>query len=97
MAGWDIKLRKRAILCLVCNVIGIVSRNVNMQLLSSSQGGMIQASDLRSGRTETRGRPLSAAKKELHGYNGPMQYLQGGAGGNPDGAGDSMTTVQVTA
>jgi hypothetical protein len=53
------------------------------------QGGMIQASDLRSGRSESRGRPLSAAKRELHGYDGPMQYLS--SKGNPD----DMTTVQV--
>ena len=48
---------------------------------------MIQASDLRSGSAKSRGRPLSA-KRELHGYDGPMQYLNKG---NPD----DMTTVQV--
>ncbi len=48
---------------------------------------MIQASDLRSGSAQSRGRPLSG-KRELHGYDGPMQYLNKG---NPD----DMTTVQV--
>ena len=52
------------------------------------QGGMIQASDLRSGSAKSRGRPLSG-KRELHGYDGPMQYLS--RAGNPD----DMTTVQV--
>ena len=51
---------------------------------------MIQASDLRSGSSKSRaGRPLSA-KRELHGYNGPLQYLANK--GNPD---EQMTTVQV--
>jgi hypothetical protein len=49
---------------------------------------MIQASDLRSGSSKSRGRPLSA-KRELHGYNGPLQYLANK--GNPD----EVTTVQV--
>ncbi len=53
---------------------------------------MIQASDLRSGSAKSRsggGRPLSSGRRELHGYDGPMQYLSKGS--NPD----DMTTVQV--
>ena len=49
----------------------------------------MQATDLRSGSAKSRGgRPLSG-KRELHGYDGPMQYLSNK--NNPD----DMTTVQV--
>ncbi len=48
----------------------------------------IHASDLKSASSVKRGgRPLSG-RKELHGYDGPLQFLHGG---NPD----DMTTVQV--
>eukprot|EP00096_Caligus_rogercresseyi_P012706 TRINITY_DN5416_c0_g1_i1.p1 TRINITY_DN5416_c0_g1~~TRINITY_DN5416_c0_g1_i1.p1 ORF type:complete len:495 (+),score=134.34 TRINITY_DN5416_c0_g1_i1:138-1622(+) len=52
------------------------------------QSKMIQASDLKSGVAKTRGRPMSG-RKEIHGYDGPLQYLNQG---NPDSA---MTSVQV--
>ncbi|XP_040580920.1 protein king tubby 1 isoform X2 [Lepeophtheirus salmonis] len=52
------------------------------------QSKMIQASDLKSGSAKTRGRPMSG-RKEIHGYDGPLQYLNQG---NPDSA---MTSVQV--
>ena len=51
-------------------------------------GKLIQASDLKSASSVKRGnRPLSG-RRELHGYEGPLQFLQGN---NPD----DMTTVQV--
>jgi len=50
------------------------------------QNKRIELSDLKSG--GGKGRPGSSGKRELHGYDGPLQYL---AQGNPD----SMTTVQV--
>ena len=51
-------------------------------------GKLIQASDLKSASSVKRGgRPLSG-RKELHGYEGPLQFLHGA---NPD----EMTTVQV--
>ena len=51
-------------------------------------GKLIQASDLKSASSVKRGaRPLSG-RRELHGYEGPLQFLQGN---NPD----EMTTVQV--
>ena len=51
-------------------------------------GKLIQASDLKSASSVKRGaRPLSG-RRELHGYEGPLQFLHGG---NPD----DMTTVQV--
>ena len=51
-------------------------------------GKLIQASDLKSASSIKRGnRPLSG-RRELHGYEGPLQFLQGN---NPD----DMTTVQV--
>ncbi len=51
-------------------------------------GKLIQASDLRSASSVKRGgRPLSG-RRELHGYEGPLQFLHGN---NPD----DMTTVQV--
>ena len=51
-------------------------------------GKLIQASDLKSASSVKRGaRPLSG-RRELHGYEGPMQFLHGN---NPD----EMTTVQV--
>jgi hypothetical protein len=51
-------------------------------------GKLIQASDLKSASSVKRGgRPLSG-RRELHGYDGPMQFLHGN---NPD----EMTTVQV--
>jgi len=60
---------------------------------------MIQASDLRSGSAKSRGgRPLSGRNRDLHGYDGPMQFSLA-AGANPDSADDgggAMTTVQVT-
>jgi hypothetical protein len=59
----------------------------------SSQGKMLQSSsDLRAPSAKSRGssaKPMSA-KRELHGYDGPMQYFNKG---NPD----DMTTVQVKA
>ncbi|XP_023348184.1 protein king tubby [Eurytemora carolleeae] len=51
------------------------------------QNKTIQLSDLKSGSALSK-RPLSSGKRELHGYDGPLQYL---SQGNPD----SMTTVQV--
>jgi len=51
------------------------------------QNKAIQLSDLKSGSAISK-RPLSSGKRELHGYDGPLQYL---SQGNPD----SMTTVQV--
>ena len=53
------------------------------------QGKLIQASDLKSETVKSRARPLSA-RRELHGYDGPMLYLNQGS--NPD----AMTTVQVS-
>ena len=51
-------------------------------------GKLIQASDLKSASSVKRGaRPLSG-RRELHGYEGPLQFLHGN---NPD----EMTTVQV--
>ena len=52
------------------------------------QGKLIQASDLKSETVKSRGRPLSG-RRELHGYDGPMVYLN--QSNNPD----AMTTVQV--
>ena len=54
---------------------------------------LIQASDLKSESVKTSkslmgGRPLSAARREIHGYDGPMVFLNQSA--NPD-----STTVQV--
>jgi len=52
------------------------------------QNKKIELNDLKSG--AVRGRPASSgAKRELHGYDGPLQYLA--SQGNPD----AMTTVQV--
>ena len=49
---------------------------------------MIQASDLISGSAKSRSGPMSA-QRNLHGYDGPLQFLS--QAGNPD----EMTTVQV--
>ena len=57
---------------------------------------LIQASDLKSESVKTTkslkpgGRPLSAARREIHGYDGPMVFLN--QSNNPD---STMTTVQV--
>lgn len=54
------------------------------------QNKRIELNDLKSGTSTARGRPASSgSKRELHGYDGPLQYLS--SQGNPD----SMTTVQV--
>ena len=50
------------------------------------QNKKIELNDLKAG---GKSRPSSSSKRELHGYDGPLQYL---SQGNPD----SMTTVQVT-
>merc|ERR1719422_836422 len=52
------------------------------------QNKKIELNDLKSGSALSKGRPTSSGKRELHGYDGPLQYL---SQGNPD----SMTTVQV--
>jgi len=52
------------------------------------QNKKIELNDLKSGSALSKGRPSSSGKRELHGYDGPLQYL---SQGNPD----SMTTVQV--
>ena len=54
----------------------------------AAQNKKIELSDLKSG---AKSRPGSSSKggRELHGYDGPLQYLS--SQGNPD----SMTTVQV--
>merc|ERR1719450_1997108 len=49
------------------------------------QNKKIELNDLKAG---GKSRPGSSNKRELHGYDGPLQYL---SQGNPD----SMTTVQV--
>ena len=51
----------------------------------AQQNKRIELSDLKSGGNT---RPSSSSKRELHGYDGPLQYL---SQGNPD----SMTAVQV--
>ena len=55
----------------------------------AAQNKKIELSDLKSG---AKSRPGSSSKggRELHGYDGPLQYLS--SQGNPD----SMTTVQVS-
>ena len=56
----------------------------------AAQNKRIELSDLKSGGGGGPGtRPSSSTKRELHGYDGPLQYLS--QQGNPD----SMTTVQV--
>ena len=50
------------------------------------QNKKIELNDLKAGGGKSR--PGSSNKRELHGYDGPLQYL---SQGNPD----SMTTVQV--
>ena len=57
---------------------------------------LIQASDLKSESVKTSkslNRPLSGARREIHGYDGPMVFLN--QSNNPDDA-SAMTTVQVT-
>ena len=51
------------------------------------QNKKIELNDLKAGGGKSR--PGSSNKRELHGYDGPLQYL---SQGNPD----SMTTVQVS-
>ena len=51
------------------------------------QNKKIELNDLKAGGGKSR--PGSSNKRELHGYDGPLQYL---SHGNPD----SMTTVQVS-
>ena len=52
------------------------------------QNKKIELNDLKAG-GGGKSRPGSSNKRELHGYDGPLQYL---SQGNPD----SMTTVQVS-
>ena len=84
-----------------CRLDTIPSANLRQQKLEQQRlkieqkqkqkreaGKLIQASDLKSASSVKRGaRPLSG-RRELHGYEGPLQFLQGN---NPD----EMTTVQV--
>ena len=51
-------------------------------------GKLIQASDLKSASSVKRGASPLSGRRELHGYEGPLQFLHGN---NPD----EMTTVQV--
>lgn len=53
----------------------------------AAQNKRIELNDLKAG---AQSRPGSSSKRELHGYDGPLQYLA--QTGNPDSA---MTTVQV--
>ena len=43
------------------------------EIFLSIQGSLIQSSDLRSGSAKSRS--SSTGRKDLHGYDGPMQYI----------------------